>query len=60
MVLPNIEMIDLLYLLAVQGTLKSLLQHLGSKASLLQLSALFIVQLPHSNMTIGKAIALTI
>ena len=50
---------DWLDLLAVQGTLKSLLQHLGSKASLLQLSALFIVQFSHPYMTIGKTIALT-
>ena len=46
-------------LLAVQGTLKSLLQHHSSKASLLQGSAFFIVQLSHSYMTTGKAIALT-
>ena len=46
-------------LLAVQGTLKSLLQHHSSKASILQLSAFFIVQLSHPYMTIGKTIALT-
>ena len=45
-------------LLAVQGTLKSLLQHHGSKASILQLSAFFIVQLSHSYMTTGKTITL--
>ena len=46
-------------LLAVQGTLKSLLQHHSSKASILQPSAFFIVQLSHVYMTTGKAIALT-
>ena len=46
-------------LLAVQGTLKSLLQHHSSKASVLQCSAFFIVQLSHPYMTIGKTIALT-
>ena len=46
-------------LLAVQGTLKSLLQHHSSKASILQRSAFFIVQLSHQNMTTGKTIALT-
>ena len=50
---------DWLDLLAVQGTLKSLLQHHGSKASILQHSAFFIVQLSHPYMTTGKAIALT-
>ena len=50
---------DWLYLLAAQGTLKSLLQHHGSKASILQRSAFFIVQLSHSYMTTGKTIALT-
>jgi len=45
-------------LLAVQGTLKSLLQHHSSKASILQHSAFFIVQLSHPYMTIGKTIAL--
>ena len=46
-------------LLAVQGTLKSLLQHHGSKASILQHSAFFIVQLSHPYMTTGKIIVLT-
>ena len=46
-------------LLAVQGTLKSLLQHHSSKALILQRSAFFIVQLSHPNMTTGKTIALT-
>ena len=46
-------------LLAVQGTLKSLLQYHSSKASILQRSAFFIVQLPHPYMTTGKTIALT-
>ena len=46
-------------LLAVQGTLKSLLQHHSSKASILWLSAFFIVQLSHPYMTTGKTIALT-
>ena len=47
-------------LLSVQGTLKSLLQHHSSKASILQHSAFFIVQLSHPYMTTGKTIALTI
>ena len=47
-------------LLAVQGTLKSLLQHLTSKASILQCSAFFVVQLSHPYLTTGKTIALTI
>ena len=51
--------IDWLDLLVVQGTLKSLLQHFGSKASILQYSAFFIVQLAHQYMTPGKTIALT-
>ena len=51
--------IDWLDLLAVQGTLKSLLQHHSSKASILQHSAFFTVQLSHPNMTTGKTIALT-
>ena len=51
--------IDWLDLLAVQGTLKSLLQHYSSKASTLRLSAFFTVQLSHPYMTIGKTIALT-
>ena len=46
-------------LLAVQGTLKSLLQHCSSKASILWCSTLFTVQLSHPYMTIGKTIALT-
>ena len=49
---------DWLDLLAVQGTLKSLLQHHNSKASVLQHSAFFIVQLSHPYMTTGKIIAL--
>ena len=49
---------DWLDLLAVQGTLKSLLQHHSSKASVLQRSALFIVQLSHPYMTTGKTITL--
>ena len=50
---------DRLDLLAVQGTLKSLLQHHSSKASILRCSAFFIVQLSHPYMTTGKTIALT-
>ena len=50
---------DSLDLLAVQGTLKSLLQHHSSKASILRCSAFFTVRLSHSYMTIGKTIALT-
>ena len=50
---------DWLDLLAVQGTLKSLLQHHSSKASILQCLAFFIVQLSHLYMTTGKTIALT-
>ena len=50
---------DWLDLLAVQGTLKSLLQHHSSKASILQRSAFFIVQFSHPYMTTGKTIALT-
>src|SRR5574341_1098002 len=50
---------DWLDLLAVQGTLKSLLQHHNSKASILWYSAFFIVQLSNSYMTTGKTIALT-
>ena len=46
-------------LLAIQGTLKSLLQHHSSKASILQCSAFFTVQLSHPYMTTGKTIALT-
>ena len=51
--------IDWLDLLAIQGTLKSFLQHHNSKASVLQHSAFFIVQLSHPYMTTGKTIALT-
>ena len=51
--------IDWLDLLTVQGTLKRLLQHHSSKASILWCSAFFIVQLPHPYMTTGKTIALT-
>ena len=50
---------DCLDLLAVQGTLKCLLQHHSSKASILQHSAFFMVQLSHPYMTTGKTIALT-
>ena len=50
---------DWLDLLAVQGTLKSLLQHHSSKASILQCSAFFTVQLSHPYVTTGKTIALT-
>ena len=50
---------DWLDLLAVQGTLKSLLQHHSSKASILRCSAFFIVQLSHPYMTTGKTIPLT-
>ena len=52
--------IDWLDLLAVQGTLKSLLQHHSSKASILRCSAFFTVQLSYRYMTTGKTIALTI
>ena len=52
--------IDWLDLLAVQGTLKNLLQHHSSKASILQCSAFFIVQLSHPYMTTGKTMALPI
>ena len=51
--------IDLFDLLAVQGTLKSLLQHHSSKASILQCSAFFTLQLSHPYMTTGNTIALT-
>ena len=51
--------IDWFYLLAVQGTLKSLLQHCNSKASVLQHSAFFMVKLSHPYMTTGKTVALT-
>ena len=52
-------MIDWLDLLAIQGTLKSLLQHHSSKASILRCSAFFTVQLSHPYVTTGKTIALT-
>ena len=52
--------IDWLDLLAVQGTLKSLLQHHNSKASILRRSAFSVIQLSHPYMTTGKTIALTI
>ena len=52
--------IDCFYLLAVQGTLRSLLQHHSSKASILRCSSFIMVQLSHSYMTAGKTIALTI
>ena len=52
-------MMDWLDLLAVQGTLKSLLQHHSSKASILQHSAFFMFQLSHPYVTTGKTIALT-
>ena len=51
--------IDLLDLFAVQGTLKSLLQHPSTKASILWCSGFFLVQLSHTYMTTGKTIALT-
>ena len=51
--------IDCFDFVAVEGTLKSLLQHRSSKASMFQLSVLFMVQLSHSYMTIGKTIALS-
>ena len=50
---------DWLDLLAVQGTLKSLLQHHSSKASILRRSAFFIIQLSHPYMSTGKTVALT-
>ena len=56
---PISLIMDWLDLLAVQGTRKSLLQHHSSKASILQCSAFFIVQLSHPYMTAGKTIALT-
>ena len=51
--------IDWFHLLAIQGTLKSLLQHYSSKASILQCSTFFMVQFLHPYMTTGKTIALT-
>ena len=56
---PRTFRMDWLDLLAVQGTLKSLLQYHSSKASILQHSAFFTVQLSHPYMTTGKTIALT-
>ena len=56
---PISFIMDLLDLLAVQGTLKNLLQHHSSKASVLQCSAFFTVKLSHPYMTTGKTIALT-
>ena len=58
-IIPSKEYPGLISFLAVQGTLKSLLQHHSSKASILPLSAFFIVQLSHPYMTTGKTIALT-
>ena len=65
-IIPSKEIPELIYfrmdwldLLAVQGTLKSLLQHHSSKASILRHSAFFKVQLSHPYMTTGKTIALT-
>ena len=64
-IIPSKEIPELIFrmdwldLLAVQGTLKSLLQHHSSKASILQRSAFFTVQLSHPYMTTGKTIALT-
>ena len=55
----SIFRMDWLDLLAIQGTLKSLLQHHSSKASILQRSAFFTVQLSHPHTTTGKTIALT-
>ena len=55
----RMDWLDLQSLAAVQGTLKSLLQHHSSKASILQLSAFFMVQLSHPYMTTGKTMALT-
>ena len=55
----NSSRMDWLDLLAVQGTLKSLLQHHSSKEPILWLSAFFTIQLSHPYMTIGKTIALT-
>ena len=51
---------DWLDLLSAQGTVKSLLQHYSSKASILRCSAFFIIQLSHPYMTTGKTVALTI
>ena len=60
LLLPSIfPSMDWLDLLAIKGTLKSVLQHLSSKASILQCSAFFIVQLSHSYITTRKTVALT-
>ena len=58
--LPCLDFLSLFDLLAVQGTLKSLLQHHSLKASVLQHSALVRVQLSHPYVTTGKTIALTV
>ena len=64
-IIPSKEIPELIFrmdwldLLAVQGTLKSLLQHHSSKASILQHSGFFTVQLSHPYMTTGKTVALT-
>ena len=57
--LMNIQDIDWFDLLADQGTLKSLLQHHSAKASILQCSAFFMVQLSHPYMTARKTVGLT-
>ena len=57
--LDQLYTFTLLFQLAVQGTLRSLLQHHSSKASILQISAFFMVQLSHPYMTTGKTITLT-
>ena len=57
--LDQLYTFTLLFQLAIQGTLRSLLQHHSSKASILQISAFFMVQLSHPYMTTGKTIALT-
>ena len=59
-VLTSFDFLDWFDFLAVQGTLKSLLQHHSSKGPFLWHSVLFIVQLSHPHMTTGKTIALTI
>ena len=58
-IIPSKQHPGLISFLAVQGTLKSLLQHHSSKASILQCSAFFTVQLSHPYMTTGKTITLT-
>ena len=57
--IPGLISMDWLHLLAVQGTLKSLLQHHSSNASILRHSAFFTIQLSHPYMTTGKTTALT-